>query len=97
MSLHEQVHMTRHNLQRHHPPPVLAGLRADQLLTPDSDRAAEDRTAVLRAPHHVIPKVVHPASANPHLPAHAGDYTHSLRQTTRFPCHPKTALPSRGA
>jgi hypothetical protein len=97
MSFHEQVYMIGHDLQRHHPPAVLAGIRADQFLAAGGNRAREDRAPVLRAPHDVIPELVHPTSRHLPLPGHAGDYTHDLCQTTRFPCRPKTAVSSRGA
>jgi hypothetical protein len=55
------------------------------------DPAREDRPPVPRVPRDVIPEFVHPASGHLHLPGHAGDYTHDLCQTTRFPCRLKTA------
>jgi hypothetical protein len=45
----------------------------------------------------VITEVVHATCGNLHLPGHAGDYTHRLCQTKRFPRRLKTAVPSRGA
>ena len=97
MSLYEQAHVIGNDLQRHDAPAMLAGLRADQFLTAGGDPAREDRPPVLRAPHKVMPELVHPTSGHLHLPGHAGDYTHDLCQTTRFPCRLKTAVPSRGA
>jgi hypothetical protein len=97
MSLYEQVYVIRHDLQRDDPPAVFAGFRADQFLTPGRYRAAEDRPTVLRAPCNVIPKIVDATCGYLHLPDHAGDYTHGLCQTTRFPRRLKTAAPSRGA
>jgi hypothetical protein len=76
---------------------MLAGLRADQFLTPGGDPAREDRPPVVGAPHVVLTELVHPTSGHLRLACHAGDYTHDLCQTTRFSCHLKTALPSRGA
>jgi hypothetical protein len=48
-------------------------------------------------PHEVVPELVYPTSGHLHLPGHAGDYTHDLGQTTRFPFRLKTTVPSRGA
>ena len=96
MSFHEQVHLTGHDRQRHHRPAVLAGLRADQLFTPARDSASHNRAAPPWA-HHVIPETTDATCGNPHMPGHAGDYTHGLCQTTRFTCRLKTALLSRGA
>jgi hypothetical protein len=76
---------------------VLAGLRADQILTAGGDPAREHGPPVPRAPRDVIPGLVHPTSGHLHLPGHAGDYTYDLCQTTRFCCRLKTALPLRGA
>ena len=97
MSYHEQVHVIRHDLQRHHPPPMPGGFRADRLRTAGRNRAAQHRAAILRAPHHVIPEVADTTCGNLHLPGHASDYTDGLCQTIRFPCRLKTAVPSRGA
>lgn len=96
MSLHEQVHVTGHDLHRHHSPAALAGLRADQLRSPARHPDAEDHAAALRAPHHVIPEIADATCGNLHLPGHACDSKHPLRQNTRFPRRPKTAIPSRG-
>ena len=97
MSFHQQAHVIGHDLHRHDAPAVLAGLRADQILTASGNPAREDRPPVPRAPRNVIPGLVHPTSGHLHLPGHAGDYTHDLCQTTRFPRRLKTALPPRGA
>ena len=97
MSFHEQVHVIGHDLQNHNPPAVPASLRTDQILTPVGDPARECRPSAPRAPHDVVPQAAHPTSEHLHLPCHAGDYTHALCQTTRFPCRPKTAVPYRGA
>jgi hypothetical protein len=97
MSFHEQVHVTGHNLQRHHPPAMPAGLCAGQLLTPTRDPVGHQRAAIPRAPHSLIPLIADVTCGNLHLPGHAGDYTHSLCQASRFPCRPKTALLPRGA
>jgi hypothetical protein len=97
MSFHQQAHVIGHDLHRHDARAVLAGLRADQILTASGDPAREDRPLVPRAPRNVIPGLVHPTSGHLHLPRHAGDYTHDLCQTTRFPRRLKTALPPRGA
>jgi hypothetical protein len=85
MSFHEQVHVIGHDFPRHKSPAVTAGIGADQLLTPALDPASQDRGVVLRAPHHLIPKVANATCGNLHLPGHAGDYTYDLCQTTRFP------------
>jgi hypothetical protein len=45
----------------------------------------------------VTPEIADATCGNLHLPGHAGDYTHHLCQTSRFPNRPKTAIPSRGA
>jgi hypothetical protein len=92
MSCHEQGHVIGHDLQRHHPPAVPADLRTDPPLT----LARQHRAAVLGAPHHVTPQIADAICGNLHLPGHASDYTHRLRQTWRFPCR-LTALPPRGA
>ena len=97
MSFHQQAHVIGHDLHRHDAPVMLAGLRADQILTASGNPAREDRPLVPRAPRNVIPGLVHPTSGHLHLPGHAGDYTHGLCQTTRSPGRLKTALPSRGA
>ena len=96
MSIHQQVHLIRHHLQRHHPLAVLTGLGADQFLTPGASTPAQHRAAVLRAPHDVISRAVGATCGNLHVPGHAGDYTHRLCQTTRLR-RLKTAVPSRGA
>ncbi|GAA4518881.1 hypothetical protein GCM10023191_093660 [Actinoallomurus oryzae] len=56
-----------HHFQRHDPPPPFLSLGPDQPLQTFYDPAVEDRPAVLRAPHHMQPEVVHPAGepANP--------------------------------
>jgi hypothetical protein len=97
MSFHQQAHVIGHDLQRHDAPAMLAGLRTDQFLTAGGDFACEDRPPVPRAPHDVISEFVNPTSGHLYLPGHAGDYTHDLCQTMRFPCRLKTAVPSRGA
>src|SRR5262249_51969450 len=94
---HQQVHMTRHDLQRHHPPPAPVGPRPDQLRAPGRSLASPHRRTVFQVPHHVIPQVAHVTCPNLHLPGHAGDFTHPLCQTTRSPCRPKTATFLRGA
>jgi hypothetical protein len=76
---------------------VLASLRADELPTAGSHPTANDRAAMPWAPHDVTAEVAHATSGNPHFPGHAGDYTHRLCHTTRFPCRLKTAVHSRGA
>ena len=86
MGFHEQVHLIEHDLQRHNPPAMLVGVRADQPLTASRAPTGADRTTELRAPHDVIPQVVHVTSRNLHFPGHAGDYTHRLCQTPRFRC-----------
>ena len=63
MSLHEQVDVIGHDLQRHHPIPEIADATCGHL----------------------------------HLPVHAGDNTHRLCQTTRFPRRPKDSTPLGGA
>jgi len=97
MSRHEQVYVTGHDVQRHHRPAALAALHANQHSTPDAHSPRRDRAAALRAPHDVIPEVIHPVSRYLHFPGHAGDSTHGLCQTGRFPCRLTTATPSRGA
>ena len=97
MSRHQQVPVISHDLDCHHPPPTPGGFRRDQPRTAPPDPASKDRAAALQATHHVIPKATDTTCGNLHLPGHAGDCTHSLCQTTRFRCRPKTALPSRGA
>jgi hypothetical protein len=98
MSYHEQVHVIRHDLQRHHQPPAApAGLRADQPLTAAPDPTSQNRAPVNRAPHDVIPQIADATSGNLHVPGHARDYTHPPCQTARFPRRPNTAAPSRGA
>jgi len=97
MSFHQQAHVIGHDLHRHDAPAVPAGLRADQILTASGNPAREDRPLIPRAPRNVIPGLVHPTSGHLHLPGHAGDYTHDLCQTTRFPRRLKTALSPRGA
>jgi hypothetical protein len=97
MSFHQQAHVIGHNLHRHDAPAVLASLRADQILTEGGNPARGDRPPVPRAPRDVIPGFVHPTSGHLHLRGHAGDYTHDLCQTTRFPRRLKTAVPPRGA
>ena len=74
MSFHRQVHVISHDLQRHHPPPMLGGFRAGRRLTAGVNRAAQHRAAVLRAPHHVISEVADTTCGNLHLPGHASDY-----------------------
>jgi len=96
MSFHEQAHVIVRSLRRHHPPAVLPGLRADHR-TSVRDSASHNRVSVLRALHHLIPEITDATCGNLHLPGHAGDDTHRLRQTTRFPRRPKTAVPCRGA
>ena len=93
MSLHEQVHVIGHDLQRHNPPAILIGLRADQPLT----AVSENPTAILRAPHDVTPEAIHATSGNLHFTGHAGDYTHHICQAPRFRRRLKAAVPSRGA
>jgi hypothetical protein len=87
------VHLIGHDLQRHNPPAVPAGLRADQFPTPAHSSASLHRAAALRAPHHEMPQTADPNSRNPQFPGHAGDNTHRLCQTTRFPAaqtrHPR--------
>jgi len=97
MSLHEQADVPGHDLQRHHPPAVLAGLRPDPLRTKAPDLASHDWAAIPWAPHHLIPESENATSRNPRLRGHAGDSTHLLCQTTRLPRHLKPAVPSRGA
>jgi hypothetical protein len=88
MSFHEQVQVIGHD-----PPAVLAGLRADQLLTPAPDPASQDWAVVLRAPHGLIREIIDTTCANLHLLGHAGDYTDRLCQFQRFPHTQKTAVP----
>jgi hypothetical protein len=83
MSSHEHAHVIGNDLQ-------------GQFLTAGGDPAREAGPPVPRAPRDVITELVYPTSGHLHLPGHAGDYTHDLCQTTRFPCDLKTALPSRG-
>jgi hypothetical protein len=82
MSRHRQVHATGQDLPCHHPPAVSAGFRAKQLATPDPHLFREDRAAVFRAPPDVIPQDVDATCEKLHLPGHADDFTHRLRQTT---------------
>jgi hypothetical protein len=96
MSVHEQVHVIGRDLQRHHTP-AITGPRTDQLRTPARGPAAQDQAAIPRAPHGVMPQVEDATFGNLHVPGHAGDYTHRLCQTTRFPRGPKSAAPRRGA
>ena len=93
MTRHEQVHVIGHDPQPHNPPAVPAGLRADQFPTPAHGSASLHRAAALRTPHHEMPLTADANSRNPHFPGHAGDNTHRLCQTTRFPCSPNTAPP----
>jgi hypothetical protein len=96
MSFHEQAPVIGHDLKRRNPPAVPARLRMDRLLTLAPGAASQDRAAVLRAPHGVIPGIVDATCGNLHSPGHAGDYTHSLCQVSRFRRR-KTTVPSRGA
>src|SRR4029077_11703633 len=95
MSLHEQMHMSGHELQRHNPPAILVGLRADKSLATASDPVSENPTAIIRAPRDVIPEATHATSGNVRFPRHAGEYTHRLCQPLRFR-RLKAAVPSRG-
>jgi hypothetical protein len=97
MSVHEQVHVIGHDLQRHDPPATITGPRIDQLRTPARGRATQNQAAIHRAPHDVTPQVEDATCGNLHVLGHAGDYTHRLCQTTRFRRRPKTVAPSRGA
>ena len=96
MSLYEQVQVTGHDLLCHYPQSVPGGSRTDQLLTAGRGPAAQDRAAVLRAPHHVMAQATDATCGNLQLSGHAGDYTHGFCQTQRSSSRPKTATPSRG-
>jgi hypothetical protein len=96
MSVYEQVHVIGHDLERHRPPAILADPRTNQLCTPADDPAAQDEAAIPQAPHDVIPQAEDATCGNLHVPGHAGDYTHRLRQIVRFFRRLKTATPSRG-
>jgi hypothetical protein len=97
MSFRQQVHVTGHDRQRHHRPAVLAGLRADQLLTPALNPVRQGRTPALRAPHDATPEIADATGGNLYLPDHASDDTHRLCQASRFRRRPKMAVLSRGA
>src|SRR4051812_458810 len=103
VSFHEQVHVVGHDLQGDDPPPMLGGLDPDQLLASVLDRPVQNRAAVFRAEHHVIPEVVRAASGNLNFAGHANNYARRTYLTaaprwpgTRFPCRLKAAVPSRG-
>ena len=96
MSFHEQMHVLGQDLPCHYPPSVPGGSPVDQLLAAGRDPAAQDRAAVLRAPHHVISEATDATCGNLQLPGHAGDYTHGLCQTQRSACRLKTAVSPRG-
>lgn len=93
MSFHEQVHVVRHDFQRDDLPAVLRAFRADQFLAADLDRAGQDRAAILRAPHDVIPEIVDATSGNLNLSAHADEYKSDARLTVA-PRRPGTRLPT---
>jgi hypothetical protein len=92
MSFHEQVHVTGHELQ-HRPPAVLAGLRADQLLTPAPDPADRDRATALRAPHHVVPETA--TCGNLHSPGHAATIRITSVKRRQSSPRPKDDSPPR--
>lgn len=58
MSLHKQMHVIGHDLQREHTPIVLIALHPNQLISPDCDVTGKHLATVLRAPDNVIAKVV---------------------------------------
>ena len=59
--LDEQVEAVGHHFQHHDLPSPFIDLDPDQLIQPHRDPAVEERAAVLQAPHHVQPQVVHAA------------------------------------
>jgi hypothetical protein len=69
--LDEQVHVIRHHLKSDDLPTLLGGLLLDQLPQPGRDPATQHPAAVLRAPHHVQPQVVHAAGVPANLPSHS--------------------------
>ena len=73
--LHEQVHVVGHHLKGDDLPPAFLCLLPDQFVQSFRDPAAEDRTAVLRAPHDVEPEVVHAPGESANLPGHGHTIT----------------------
>lgn len=71
--LDEQVHVVGHHLQSNDLPAVLVCLGPDQLVEAVPDPPAEDRAAVLGAPHHVQPQAIHTAGK----PAKLSHHTHT--------------------
>ncbi|GGN94012.1 hypothetical protein GCM10011579_093100 [Streptomyces albiflavescens] len=69
--LDEQVDVVRHHFERHDLPPPFVDLGPDQLVHTCRDPSAEDRTAVLRAPHHVQPEFVHATGKPANHPGHS--------------------------
>ncbi len=60
--------MVGHHLEGDDLPPALVRLLPNQFVQASRDPAVEDRTAVLRAPHHVEPEVVHAAGGPANRP-----------------------------
>ena len=75
--LDEQVHVVGHDLEGDDPPPVLVALLPISSLH-CSDGTRQDGAAVLRAPHHMVPEIVHASRGNLDFPGHGQASIHAL-------------------